>query len=168
MPRNTGDPAMIDDDDADDTFEVKPSELDELTHAEMQVLYGTSEENIRFAKGIQWCTVVWTFAVFVLLVLACYFLNRDELFVKTAIVVSFAFSAGAIYALSIFQSWQGTEREKIRVIIGRFSNVATEIHRIKSQMEANIHRYILFTFMVISMLIANYLLVVMLMKLYAR
>ena len=162
------DPVMIDDNDAEEKFEVTPSELDELTHAELQVLYGSTQENIRFAKGIQWCTVVWTFAVFVLLVLSCYFLNRDEFFVKTAIAVSFAFSAGAIYALCIFQSWQGTEREKVRVIIGHFSNLATEIHRVKSRIEANVHRYILFAFMVVSMLIANYLLVVVLMKLYAK
>ena len=112
--------------------------------------------------------MVWTFAVFVLLSLACYFLNRDELFVKTAIGVSFAFSAGAIYALSIYQSWQATEREKARKILERFSSLATEIHRIKSRIEANIHRYILFAFMTVSMLIANYLLVVMLMKLYGK
>ena len=109
-----------------------------------------------------------TLIVFVLMVVICYILNREEFFVKTITALSFAFSAGAIYALSIYQSWQATEREKVRRILEEFSNVATEIHRIKSRIEANVHRYVLFAFMVLAILIANYLTVVLLMKLYPR
>ena len=155
------------DDDANPA-ETIPSELDDLTHAELQVMYQVCQDNIRFAKSIQWRTVGSTLIVFVLMVVACYFLNKAPVFVKTITGLSFAFSAGAIYALSIYQSWQGTERDKVRHILEKFSNVARDIHRIKSRVEANIHRYILFAFMVVSILIANYLTVVLLMKLYPR
>jgi hypothetical protein len=156
---------MIDDEAKE---EIVPSELDELTHAELRLLYQGCQDNIRFAKSIQWRTVGSTLIVFVLMVAACHFLNKDEFFVKTITGLSFAFSAGAIYALSIYQSWQATEREKVRTILKRFSSAAREVHRIKSQIEANIHRYILFAFMAIAILIANYLTVVLLMKLYPR
>ena len=157
---------MIDDD--DDKPELVPSELDELTHAELRTMYRVCQENILFAKSIQWRTVGSTLIVFMLFVVACHFFDKDKFFVKTVTGLSFAFSAGAIYALSIYQSWQGTEREKVRTILDGFSSAARDVHRIKSRIEANIHRYILFAFMVITILIANYLTVVLLMKLFPR
>jgi len=156
---------MIDD---DDKPELAPSELDELTHAELRSMYRGCQDNIRFAKSIQWRTVGSTLIVFVLLVVACHFFNKDRFFVKIVTGLTYVFSAGAIYALSIYQSWQGTEREKVRTILDSFSSLARDVHRIKSRIEANIHRYILFAFMVIAILIANYLTVVLLMKLHPR
>jgi len=148
--------------------DIEPSSLDDLTHAEYLVLYQGCQDNIRFAKAIQWKTVAWTVLLFALLMLACHFLNRDEVFVKTVIVLSIVFAMAAIYTVSIYQSWQGTEREKVRMMISRFSSVTARIHRVKSRVEANIHRFTLYGFMVLVIVAANYLTVAMLMRLYPR
>ena len=156
-------------DDIGDTpppFEVEPSELDELTHAETLSLYRDAEDNIRFAKGLQWKTLGGTLAIFAALVVACYAANPVEIFAKTCIVLSLVVSAGSIYSISILQSWQNTEREKVEMSLRWFSNVFASIYGTKSRVEANIHRYILISFMAITILIANYLSVVLLMKIY--
>ena len=67
-------------------------------------------------------------------------------------------SAGAIYAICILQSWQNTERENLRKIIVEFSNLFHAVYRTKSRTEANIHRYILLSFMPITMLLGNFVL----------
>ena len=158
-------PTMVEDAKESGEAAVEPSELDELTHAEVLVLYRGCQDNIRFAKGIQWKTVSWTVVIFTLFVLACNFIYRDEVFVRTVIFLSFGVSMASIYALSIYQSWQGTEREKVRIIIEHLSNLATTIHRKKSRVEANIHRFTLYGFMVFVILAGNYLAVVVLLQL---
>lgn len=142
----------------DKHFEVEPSELDEATHAEALVLYRDSQDNIRFSKGLQWKTLGGALAIFALLGLAGWNGERTETYLKTLIVLSWAISAGAIYAVCILQSWQNTEREKLRKIIAEFSNLFHAVYRLKSRTEANIHRYILLSFMIITMLLGNFVL----------
>tara|TARA_R110000868_G_scaffold46376_5_gene153221 strand:+ start:421 stop:927 length:507 start_codon:yes stop_codon:yes gene_type:complete len=161
----------IDDDTEDDApapFEVEASDLDETTHAECLVLYRDSEDNIRFSKGLQWKTLGGTLAIFAILGVAGINSDHRESYLKTLIVISWAISAGAIYAISILQSWQNTEREKLRRIVGEFSNLFRMVYRIKSRTEANIHRYILLAFMVITMLIGNYVLATILTPLFDK
>jgi hypothetical protein len=142
----------------DKHFEVEPSELDEATHAEALVLYRDSQDNIRFSKGLQWKTLGGALAIIALLGLAGWNGERAETYLKTLIVISWAISAGAIYAICILQSWQNTEREKLRKIIAEFSNLFHAVYRLKSRTEANIHRYILLSFMIITMLLGNFVL----------
>jgi hypothetical protein len=142
----------------DKHFEVEPSELDEATHAEALVLYRDSQDNIRFSKGLQWKTLGGALAIIALLGLAGWNGERTETYLKTLIVISWAISAGAIYAICILQSWQNTEREKLRKIIAEFSNLFHAVYRLKSRTEANIHRYILLSFMIITMLLGNFVL----------
>lgn len=142
----------------DKHFEVEPSELDEATHAEALVLYRDSQNNIRFSKGLQWKTLGGALAIIALLGLAGWNGERTETYLKTLIVISWAISAGAIYAICILQSWQNTEREKLRKIIAEFSNLFHAVYRLKSRTEANIHRYILLSFMIITMLLGNFVL----------
>lgn len=139
-------------------FEIEPSELDETTHAESLILYRDSQDNIRFAKSLQWKTLGGALAIFSLLGFAALNGERQEGHLKTLIVISWAISAGAIYAICILQSWQNTEREKLRKIVGAFSNMFRAVYRLKSRTEANIHRYILLLFMAITMLLGNYVL----------
>lgn len=139
-------------------FEIEPSDLDETTHAESLILYRDSQDNIRFAKSLQWKTLGGALAIFALLGFAGQNGEHTETYQKTLIVISWAISAGSIYAISILQSWQNTEREKLRRIVGEFSNLFGAVYRIKSRTEANIHRYILLAFMAITMLIGNYVL----------
>jgi hypothetical protein len=64
-------------------FEIDPSELDEATHAEFVMLYHDSQDNIRFAKAIQWKTVAGTLAIFVLLAIGGFHSGKLEIFLKS-------------------------------------------------------------------------------------
>ncbi len=139
-------------------IEVEALELDEATHAESLVLYRDSQDNIRFSKSLQWKTLGGALAIYALLGFAGWNSERAEIHLKTLIIISWVISAGAIYAICILQSWQNTEREKLRKIIIEFSNLFHAVYRTKSRTEANIHRYILLSFMLITMLIGNYVL----------
>lgn len=149
-------------------FEIEPSELDETTHAESLILYRDSQDNIRFAKSLQWKTLGGALAIFALLGFAGMNGEYKEAYQKTLIVISWAISAGAIYAICILQSWQNTEREKLRKIVGEFSNMFSAVYRLKSRTEANIHRYILLAFMAITMLLGNYVLAKTLIPLFEK
>ena len=139
-------------------FDVKASELDEATHAESLVLCRDSQDNIRFSKSLQWKTLTGALAICALLGFAGWNGEREEAHLKTLIVISSVRSARAIYTICILQSWQNTEREKLRKIIVEFSNLFQALDRTKSRTEANIHRYILLTFMPITMLLGNFVL----------
>lgn len=160
--------AAVDDGDGEEPprFELEPSELDETTHAESLTLYRDSQDNIRFAKGLQWKTLGGTLGIFALLGFAGFNSDQREGYLKTLIVISWAISAGGIYAICILQSWQNTEREKLRTIVAEFSNLFRTVYRLKSKTEANIHRYILLVFMAVTMLIGNYVLATVFMPLF--
>lgn len=149
-------------------FEIEPSELDEATHAETLTLYRDSQDNIRFAKGLQWKTLGGTLAIFFVLGFAGFNSEQTEGYLKTLIVLSWAISAGAIYAVCILQSWQNTEREKLRKVVAELSNLFRAVYRIKSKTEANIHRYILLVFMAVTMLMGNYVLATILTPLFEK
>jgi len=149
-------------------FEIEPSELDDATHAESLILYRDSQDNIRFAKSLQWKTLGGALAIFALLGFAGLNGATQEGHLKTLIVTSWAISAGVIYAICILQSWQNTEREKPRRIVGEFSNMFRAVYRFKSRTEANIHRYILLSFMAITMLLGNYVLAKLLTPLFDK
>ena len=103
--------------------------------------------------------------LFVLLVLSCRLTDSGTNFVNSVICVSFLVSARSIYSLATFQSWQGTEREKIRELVSKLSNLSTLFYGLKSRMEANVHRFILLAFMITGILGANYFAVVLVMPL---
>jgi len=166
---NTDDKAVDEiDEETSMPFEVEPSELDEATHAETLTLYRDSQDNIRFAKGLQWKTLGGTLAIFTLLGFAGFNGEHREGYLKTLIVISWAISGGAIYAICILQSWQNTEREKLRKIVVELSNLFRAVYRIKSKTEANVHRYILLAFMAITMLLGNYVLATLLTPLFEK
>lgn len=151
------------DEDDQDVFAIEPSTLDDSTHAEIIVLYADAQNNIRFSKNLQWRAMSGAIALFVLLVLSCRLTNSSANFINSVICASFLVSAGAIYSLAILQSWQGTEREKIREMMGRLSNLSTLVYGLKSRMEANVHRFTLLTFMIAGILGSNYFAVVLIM-----
>ena len=147
--------------DDEDIFAIEPSNLDESTHAEVIALCADAQDNIRFAKNLQWRTMSGAITLFVLLVLSCRLTNSGASYVNSAICASFLISAGTIYSLAIFQSWQGTEREKITELVGRLSNLPTLVYGFKSRMEANVHSFILLAFMIVGILGTNYFAVVL-------
>ena len=141
---------------------VEPSDLDERTHAEMLELYRTSSDTIRFAKHQQWGTLIGALGLFVLLGLTGDYASKTGFLFKLCIIVSLVLSVGAIYSLIIYQFWQNSEREKLRLISKRFSNLTRVIFNLVSERERNFHRYVLLFFMIISIVLANWLLIVFL------
>lgn len=138
-------------------FEVVESELDEKTHAEVQLLYRDSSETVLFAKGMQWKTVGSTLVVFVILIAIAKFISRDPTlitFLKGAMILS---TIGAIYMLFIYQFWQHDELKKLKTAGDHFSNLFKKLRDIKSRKESNVHRYTLLTFMIFILLLGGFI-----------
>ena len=145
---------------SDELGPVTPSELDELTHAEMLEFHRASNDQIRFAKHQQWSTVASTLVLFVLLGVIGDNAYKTSFLFKLSLLVSLVLSVGAIYALIIYQFWQNSEREKLSLIVARLSNLTRHVHGVVSERERNMHRYVLLFFMVTSIIIANWILIV--------
>ncbi len=141
---------------------VEPSELDERTHAELLELYRASTDTIRFAKHQQWGTLGGTLSVFVLLGLAGDYASKTGFLFKLCMIISLVLSVGAIYSLVIYQFWQNAEREKMNLIAERFSNLTRHIRGVVTERERNFHRYVLLFFMMASIVLGNWLLIVFL------
>lgn len=144
--------------------ELKASEADDLTHAELLCLYQDSEENIRFSKLIQWRTTGGTVAVFILFAIMAQYYRWSGDMVKILTILTYVVGATSLYMLVIFQSWQGTEREKIQLIISNLSNLAQNVYKIKSKREADVERYILLGFMYCAVLLGGFLTLARLMR----
>jgi len=146
--------------------ENTPSELDELTHAEMCMLYKESADSIRFAKAHQWKSLGATLLVFAGLIGLVQLSPANGTLINVVIAISFACSAAVIYMLTLYQVWQNTEREKLRDIASHFSSFSQFTRAIKSSREANVHRYTLLAFMIAAILLGNVLLVMVVSPLY--
>ena len=134
---------------------VAPSPLDDKTHSELCLLYRESADSVRFAKAQQWKSLGATLVIYAALMVIAGFNPKAELFVKFLLVASFLVGAGSIYALVIYQVWQNTERAKIRAVARNLSSLAREIRALKPMREANVLRYTLLAFMIISVLLGN-------------
>lgn len=146
--------------------ENRPSELDDLTHAEMCMLYKESADSIRFAKAYQWKSLGATLLVFAGLIALAQLVPGNATVTNLIIAVSFLCSCAVIYILALYQVWQNTEREKLRDIAGHFSSFSQFNRAIKSSREANVHRYTLLFFMIAAVVLANVLLVLVVSPLY--
>ncbi|MGF1593225.1 MAG: hypothetical protein ACFCUW_08095 [Kiloniellaceae bacterium] len=146
--------------------ENSPSELDELTHAEMCMLYRESADSIRFAKAHQWKSLGATLLLFAGMIVLARLVPEKTILTNLVIAISFLCSAAVIYMLVLYQVWQNTEREKLRDIAGHFSSFSQFTRAIKSSREANVHRYTLLVFMICAILLANVLLVLTVSPLY--
>ncbi len=140
-------------DDMDEDLE--PSALDDLTHAEMLALYRESTRTILFAKTRQWRTLGAACIAQVAIVTVGHVIELPDAMHRTLIILSFLISAMSISILLIYQIWQHTEMLKLRKITSYLSGHFEQIRHIKSRVEANIHRYILLSVMVISIIITN-------------
>ena len=135
------------------------SELDERTHAEALMLYHECAESVRFGKSQQWTTLGSTLVLFVVLGLIGEHAPKAEFLFKLVVVLSIATSIGSIYSLVIYQFWQNTEREKISSIAAKFSNFTRSVRGYTSPREANVHRYILLSFMALTTVLANWVMI---------
>ena len=156
----------IHDRDDEPVRENTPSELDELTHAEMCMLYKESADSIRFAKAHQWKSLGATLLVFGGMIALGQLAPNNMTLVNLIIAVSFLSTAAVIYILVLYQVWQNTEREKLRDISSHFSSFSQFTRAIKSSREANVHRYTLLLFMIGAIVIGNVLVVLAVSPLY--
>jgi hypothetical protein len=128
--------------------ENEPSMLDELTHAELSLLYKESTDTVRFAKNLQWWTVGSTLITFLALIGIARMVSADRVFTSQITGVVILLTMAVIFTLVVYQFWQHTELAKIEVISRNFSSMFTDIRRMKSRREANVHRYLLLGFMI--------------------
>ncbi len=141
--------------DADDEvaeFENEPSSLDDLSHAELCMLYKESTESIRFTKTQQWGTVGATLLLFGGMITIAHFAppgSRLEGYLSGSTIV---IACVAIFVLIIYQFWQYNEVRKITYMAKQFSSLLREVRSLKSASEGNFHRYTFLIFM-ISMVI---------------
>jgi len=139
----------------DEALNLDPSDLDDLTHAEMLALYRESTRTILFAKTRQWSTLGAACIGQLALILIGAYISREVSHFQALIILSFLISSFAIASLIIYQLWQHTEKLKIRTINGFMSGYFQHVRKVKSRLEANIHRYIFFTIMIGTVLVAN-------------
>lgn len=131
-------------------FELEPSPLDRMTHAEACILYAESTETLRFIKGHQWKTVGATLMTFLGLVFIAGFVDGGHALTNKFMAITILLATAAIFTLMIYQLWMHNEARKIDLIAGQFSNLFRRVRAIKSVREGNLHRYTLLIFMVIS------------------
>ena len=144
---------------AGEALAVVASDLDEKTHAEMLMMYSECANSVRFAKSQQWTTTGGALAIFVILGILGQFGPHYGFMIQAIIIISMVVSGGTIYSLAIYQFWQQAERGKLSMISDRFSNVLRDVRGYLPPREANVHRYILLFFMIVIILVANWLLV---------
>jgi hypothetical protein len=138
---------------------VVASDLDEKTHAEMLMMYSECAHSVRFAKSQQWTSTGGALAIFVMLGVLGEVGPHYGFLTTAIIIISMIVSGATIYSLAIFQFWQQAERGKLNMIADRFSNVLRDVRAYLPPREANVHRYILLFFMLVMILVANWLLI---------
>jgi hypothetical protein len=110
-------------DDVDEGEELIASEADELTHAELLCLYRDLEKNIRFSKLLQWRVTAGTLVVLVFFMLFAQQYGKTSDRIKILTVLTCMVGSASISMLAILQSWQGTERQKLKRILGNLSSL---------------------------------------------
>lgn len=136
-----------DHDDRDD------AELNELTHAELRMLYQESTETLRFAKSLQWKTAGATLTIFAGLIFMAKFIDANKVLIDKFMLIIILLSIAAIFTLILYQFWQANEHAKINFMNKKFSHVYRAVRARKSKREGNIHRYTLLIFMMTSIIL---------------
>ena len=133
----------------EDARELVASELDDMTHAEMRVLYQESTHAVLFAKAQQWRTVGSTLVLYAVLIAIAQFVIKDPALLRGLQAIIIVAAPAAVVILIFYQSWQYAEQRKLEAVAGDFSSYFRDVRAIKSRLEANIHRYVLLLFMVV-------------------
>lgn len=138
-----------------DRPENVPSTLDDKTHAELRLLYEESSRTIRFAKYLQWWTLGSTLAVYGAFLVIAKFVAADMAYANKLTAIIIVLTTAVISTLIIYQFWQHTELIKIEKISKDFSSAFRRVRQSKSQLEANVHRYLLLAFMILTTLLGS-------------
>lgn len=141
------------------------SELDERTHAEMLMLYHEAVKTSRFGKDQQWRSVALGIgAIFALGVLGSHVPKEGFLF-RLSQFLAVLVGLCTVYMIVFYQFWQNTEREKLRRIMARLSNLARSVRGMSSGREASLRRLVVLGFMIVAIAGATALTIVYLNQL---
>ncbi len=157
---------MADENQGESGPEIKPSELDESTHAEMRVLYQDCGMSVRFARERQWKLVGGTLLLFAATVAVPQLVDISTFAAKGLALASFLIGAGAIYLLIVYQVWQNTELQRMQDISARFSNIFAQLGGADAAREGRLHSYIVLFFMIVLIVIGNALAVLLMTRHY--
>jgi len=128
-------------------FENTPSELDDLTHHELRLMFDRSAEAVLFAKNIQWRSVGSSLIVMAVFIALVMFGTPSEALANILGVATIVLAGGVIFVLTLYQSWQYNEISRIVELEKHFSTLYRKIRDVKSRREGNFHRYTLLLFM---------------------
>jgi len=140
---------------SEEAEELKPSELDENTHAEMRVLYSEISNTVRFAKERQWKLTGAVLLIFAAIMIVAQILVIEANMAKGLVLASFLVSAAAIYMLIIYQIWQSTAFARQEKIDRQFSSLFQSILGPQAMRDGGVHGYIILTFMIAGIILGN-------------
>ena len=146
--------------------DISPSELDELTHAELLMLYRDSAVSVRFARERQWKLVGAALLLFTAIVAIPELVDISAFGAKGLVLAGFLIGASAIYVLVVYQVWQNAELRRMQTIGGRFSNIFAQLGGNNAAREGKLHGYIILFFMIAAIALGNTLVVLLLSRLY--
>lgn len=133
----------------------RPSDLDDLTHAEYRVLYEEAGRNVLFAKRQQWRVVEY----FTLLALALVAVGGIAPFPRdvarfAAFFLLFAGAAAAM-VLIFLQSWQYREQLKMARLAEGFSTLSRAVLRLKAGIGGDLQRYFILAAMLLFVIVLD-------------
>lgn len=133
----------------------RPSDLDDLTHAEFRVLYDEASRNMLFAKQLQWRVLQY----FSLLALGLVIVAGVAPFPRdvASFVSYFMLLAGlAVTMVLVFlQTWQFREQLKLARIAEDFSTLARSVLRLKGRSMGDLQRYFILAAMLLFVIVLD-------------
>ncbi len=146
--------------------DISASELDELTHAELLMLYRDSAVSVRFARERQWKLVGAALLLDTAVVAIPQLVDVSTCAAKLLVLASFLIGASVIYILIVYQVWQNAELRRMQTIGGRFSNIFAELGGHNAAREGKLHGYIILFFMIAAIGLGNTVVVLLLSRFY--
>ncbi len=146
--------------------DISASELDELTHAELLMLYRDSAVSVRVARERQWKLVGAALLLDTAVVAIPQLVDVSTFAAKLLVLASFLIGASVIYILIVYQVWQNAELRRMQTIGGRFSNIFAELGGLDAAREGKLHGYIVLFFMIAGIALGNALAVLLLSRFY--
>ncbi len=146
--------------------DIGASELDELTHAELLMLYQDSTVSVRFARERQWKLVGAALLLDTAVVAIPQLVDVSTFAAKLLVLASFLIGASVIYILIVYQVWQNAELRRMQTIGSRFSSVFAELGGRNAAREGKLHGYIILFFMIAAIGLGNALAVLLLSRFY--
>jgi hypothetical protein len=146
--------------------DISASELDDLTHAELLMLYQDSAVSVRFARERQWKLVGAALLLFAAIVAIPELVDISTFGAKGLVLAGFLIGASAIYVLVVYQVWQNAELRRMQTIGGRFSKVFAQLGGHNAAREGKLHGYIILFFMIAAIGLGNALVVLLLSRFY--